>query len=166
VAAVEVQKDFFLDCEVEAARHVRPGRYTARLAGAGSALMMPDLIQNIADRPLDEVLFFFGELKRLPLRPTVESLRDVMSWYKDGFLDDMPYEDDPVGAWAKCGSAPLHLLLVSPRRVAPPYIARDAVAFWSDAAAAAPTVPHCHLRIPEIEWSERLERLIDSLFSP
>jgi hypothetical protein len=113
---VEVQQDFFLDCEAEAARHERPGRYTARLAGAGSALMMPDLIQNIADRPLDEVLFFFGELKRLPLRPTVESLRDVLSWYKDGFLDDMSYEDDPVGAWAKCGSSPLHLLLVSPRR--------------------------------------------------
>lgn len=44
------------------ARVDRVGAVSSRLALAGDALLLPDLIQNIADRPIDEVwrLLFSG----------------------------------------------------------------------------------------------------------
>jgi hypothetical protein len=108
--AVAVQQHLFLTNLVTAARHEKPGLYTARLAAAGSAFLLPDLVQNIIDRPLVEVLDFLDKLEGLPMRPSMESLTNVFGWYQDGFLDNMPYEEDPVGAWAKC-AIPTILLL-------------------------------------------------------
>ena len=80
-----------------------PGSITAKLARAGPAFVLPDLIQNIRDRPDDEVNEFFAQLKLLPDRPGVEALRQVFSWYQGGFLEGLDYESDPVSAWAECG---------------------------------------------------------------
>ena len=54
-----------------------------------------------------QVMDFFESLQSLPPQPDVESLREVFKWYNDGFLDGMPYETDPLGAWRKCATPKL-----------------------------------------------------------
>jgi hypothetical protein len=81
-----------------------PGAITARLLAAGPAFLLPDLIQNMCDRPLEEVADLFTALAALPRRPSPEALASVFGWYDDGFLGGLPYERDPVAAWAECAS--------------------------------------------------------------
>eukprot|EP00892_Ulva_mutabilis_P004909 jgi/Ulvmu1/2790/UM140_0020.1 len=87
------------DAHATVARLDRPGAIAAKFAAAGDALVLPDLLQNIADRPLDEVLPFFRDLESLPERPDIDTLRKVFSWYDDGFLKGVDVEADPAGAW-------------------------------------------------------------------
>jgi hypothetical protein len=103
-ATVELQGDLVNKSDASFARHDRPGAITARLAQAGSGLLLPDLIQNIADRPLEEVQQFFQQLLTLPSTANIDSLRAVFSWYKDDFIGGLDYESDPVAAWKRCGS--------------------------------------------------------------
>ena len=105
-AAVSLEQFLHQEQSQAMARMKRPGAYTARLLAAGPAWLLPDLVQNIRDRPLPEVMDFLCRLHDLPTRPTTESLRAVFSWYDDGFLGGLPYEDDPVAAWAACAPPP------------------------------------------------------------
>ena len=100
-ATVGVQ-ELILNASPDELRMQMPGAITAKLLKAGSSFLLPDLIQNIADRPDDEVRDFFDRLIALPARPSMEALAEVFGWYEDGFLEGLPYERDPVAAWAEC----------------------------------------------------------------
>lgn len=52
---LRLRRDAHADAHAVVARLDRPGAIAAKFAAAGDALVLPDLLQNIADRPLDEV---------------------------------------------------------------------------------------------------------------
>lgn len=101
-ATVKLRSDLVNEGNRLLASHDRPGAVTARLAQAGPALLLPDLIQNLADRPLAEVQDFFQQLLCLPHDANMESLRSAFGWYRDDFLGSFDYESDPVAGWQMC----------------------------------------------------------------
>lgn len=53
--ALRLRRGAHADAHATVARLDRPGAIAAKFAAAGDALVLPDLLQNIADRPLAEV---------------------------------------------------------------------------------------------------------------
>lgn len=53
--ALRLRRGAHADAHATVARLDRPGAIAAKFAAAGDALVLPDLLQNIADRPLHEV---------------------------------------------------------------------------------------------------------------
>ena len=52
---MQMRRQLSADEDAEYARVDRVGAVSSKLAMAGDALLLPDLIQNIGDRPIDEV---------------------------------------------------------------------------------------------------------------
>lgn len=85
----------------------RTGAAVAKLLAAGPAFVGPDLVQNVQDRPGEEVREFFGRLEGLRARPSEAALRRALGWTDDGFLQGLHYEADPVAAWQECAAGTL-----------------------------------------------------------
>jgi hypothetical protein len=52
---MRIRRQLGNDSDPEYARIDRVGAVSSKLAIAGDALLLPDLIQNLSDRPIDEV---------------------------------------------------------------------------------------------------------------
>ena len=86
-------------------RQFECGRIGHLLTKVGPGMLLPGLVQNIADRPKEEVAQLFERLGQMKNSPTYDDVQAVLSWYELNFLPEpVDIENDPFRAWQLCVS--------------------------------------------------------------